>query len=143
MLVKEIMSEVVRTVTPDMSLRETASAMKDSGSDFMPVIGDSGFTGTITGRDIAVKGLAEEVDCDLTYIETIMTGDPDWVPENGTVEESAKKMAALHLQKITVLDERGQVSGVLSVEDIAGKAGCELGCELLLSAYKRKPAIAG
>ena len=72
MKVSEVMTNDVRTVSPDQSVREAASFMLRADAGSIPVCEGDKVIGMITDRDIAVRGIAEGRGPD-TLVRELMT----------------------------------------------------------------------
>ena len=59
---KDLMSRDVKVISPDMTIREAASQMRDGDFGMLPVGENDRMIGTITDRDIAIRGVAEGKD---------------------------------------------------------------------------------
>src|SRR5438270_8428687 len=68
MLVREIMTQTVKTIPPDASLREAARLMAAEDCGVLPVAKDDRLVGMLTDRDITVRAVARSKDPDTCTV---------------------------------------------------------------------------
>lgn len=123
MLVRQIMSRDIAAVERNATLLDAAVKMKiyDIG---MLIVSDSGKpAGLVTDRDLVVRGLAEGVDPTLSTVESLMTKALITCGEEENVDTAAERMRSAQVRRLIVLDARGEPVGVLSLADVAARAG--------------------
>lgn len=125
MRVKEIMTPDPACCTPDTTAREAAILMRDHDCGSIPVVGDSNgkrLIGTVTDRDLAVRGLARGLGPD-TPVRDLMTDDPvTCVPED-EVEDVRQVMVQELVRRVPVVDVDGVLVGIVAQADIAREEG--------------------
>lgn len=111
--------------TPDSTARDAATLMRDHDCGSIPVVEDlkkKRLVGTVTDRDLAVRGLAEGKGTD-TPIGELMTPDPvTCVPED-EVEDVRQVMVQELVRRVPVVDEDGLLVGIVAQADIAREEG--------------------
>lgn len=126
MQAREIMSKDPRTVTPDLSVREAARLMKDEDVGVLPVVeaqgGDKRLVGMVTDRDIAIRVVAEGRSGDDARVRDIMSGNPRTVRENDNVNDVLELMGREQVRRIPVVNERGNVVGIIAQADLTREA---------------------
>jgi len=114
-----IMKTNVRTASPDDTLRQAAEKMALANVGFLPVRDATGrVVGTITDRDIVVRGVAAGSPNELGRVGDVMSRQvlacrPDDPP---TVAEDL--MAQNQVARLVVLDDEGRLAGVISLSDL-------------------------
>jgi len=83
-----------------------------------PSAGFARAVGVLTDRDIVVTVVAREVDPRSLCVEDIMTRNPVTVRESDSIEQVVHEMARAGIRRVPVLDYRGQVVGVVSIDDV-------------------------
>jgi CBS domain-containing protein len=121
MKVREIMSSPVETVAPDAMITEAADKMKIRGVGVLPVEKDGDIVGIITDRDIVVRVIADELNPQRTPVSKAMTFDAMCCSENTDMEEAARIMEEKQIHRLLVLGYDNNISGILSIGDIAIK----------------------
>lgn len=130
MLVRQGMTDVLLTVGPGHTLRETAAAMCERRVGAAVVLDpEAPGPGVITERDILHSiGRGEEPDRELVadHLTSELTfAAPDW-----SLEQAAATMVRGGFRHLVVVDS-GELAGILSMRDIvrvwcADGASCEL-----------------
>ena len=121
MKVKKIMSSPVETVDSRSKISEAAEKMKSFDVGVLPVMREDEITGIITDRDIIVRILAEGMDPKKTSVSKAMTEEAASCSEDTDIEEAVRIMEEKKVHRLLVLDENDEVSGILSISDIARK----------------------
>jgi CBS domain-containing protein len=111
------MSEVVLTVGPGHTLRETASAMcRRSVGAAVVVDPEAPGPGVITERDI-LRSLADGEDPDSERVAAHLTTDLTFAAPDWSLEEAAAAMVRGRFRHLVVVDG-GELVGILSMRDI-------------------------
>lgn len=74
--------------------------------------------GMITDRDLAVRVMASGRDPVECLVKDVMTTDPATVTQRTPVEDALRIMRKGPFRRIPVVDDDGQLLGVLSLDDI-------------------------
>ena len=120
MKIREIMTTDVASATPETSLEEIATMMRDADTGAIPIVDDDALIGIITDRDIVLRCVAEGKDAAETLAEDIVTEEPETVEPDDDVEEAAHIMAHRQVRRLPVCQD-GRLVGMLSLGDIAVK----------------------
>jgi CBS domain-containing protein len=131
MKVQEIMSADPVTVTPDTPLSEAARMMKDQNIGMLPVVdaeGSRNLVGVVTDRDIAIRHVAEghTTDC---LVREAMTSTVATCKVNDSVDSVMNLMGVEQVRRIPIVDERGDLVGVVSQADVVLQTGNEAKAE--------------
>ena len=135
MQVSEIMTRGVETVAPDASLQQAASAMQAIGVGWLPVCHGDHLVGTITDRDIVVRGVAAGISPVDGLVRDCMTVDIVYAFCDEEADEVLERMKALQIRRLAVLDRDKKLAGIVALGDIAtepraaalGSVGAALG----------------
>ena len=125
MRVRDVMTPDPASCTPDSTARDAAILMRDNDCGSLPVVeSDSSrkLVGTVTDRDLAIRGLAEGKGPD-TRIGELMTGGPTSAGPDDEVEIVREVMIAQQVRRVPVVDENGLVVGIVAQADIALEEG--------------------
>ena len=95
MQVCEVMTREVETVAPDASLQAAAEAMEAMGVGSLPVCAGRRLVGTLTDRDIVVRGVATGRSPVEMTVRDCMTEDISWAFEEEDAEEVLARMRTL------------------------------------------------
>jgi CBS domain-containing protein len=119
MQVSEVMTRQVETVAPDASLQQAAMAMEAMGVGSLPVCAGRRLIGTLTDRDIVVRGVATGRSPVEMEVRECMTEDISWAYEEEDAEEVLARMKTLQVRRLAVLDKDKNLVGIVSLGDIA------------------------
>jgi CBS domain-containing protein len=111
--------------TPDSTAREAAILMRDNDCGSLPVVESESsrrLVGTVTDRDLAIRGLAEGKGPEAP-IADLMTNGPTTAAPEDEVEVVRDVMIAQQVRRVPVVDEDGLVVGIVAQADIAREEG--------------------
>jgi CBS domain-containing protein len=115
---REIMTKGAECVGENDSLVDAARKMRDLDVGALPICGtDDRLKGMITDRDIAVRGVAEEIDL-RQKVSTFAEGKPVTIGADDSVDEALRTMAQYKVRRLPVIDGHKLV-GMVSQADIA------------------------
>ncbi len=126
MLIKEVMTNRVRAVAADSTVRQTAAEMAAINVGALPVARGQKLVGMITDRDIAVRLVGEGLDAEATTAEQIMSPDVFTVAAEQDIIDAARAMRDRQVRRAPVIDNDQRLVGIVSLGDIAAK-GKDLG----------------
>lgn len=120
MLCKDLMKSEIVKAYKHSSILECAKLMKTHNIGFLPIVyKDTDFIiGVITDRDLVVRGIAKEKSINEP-IFTICTSDFVSCFEDDDVSFAISKMADHQIKRILVTNKQKQLSGIISLKDIA------------------------
>ena len=116
--VQEAMTPNPTAITPDTTVQEAARLMKTENVGALPIVEDGRLTCVITDRDLAIRGLAEGLGTD-TAVRELASKDVVTVDPQQSLEEAARLMATHQIRRLPVVEEDGQLVGVLAQADVA------------------------
>jgi len=119
MKIREIMTTNVECVSPDTGLTDLANKMKTLDVGFIPVCENDRLVGTVTDRDIVVRGCAGGQDIASCKASDIMTKNVFWCFENQDVKDVAKQMRDNEVRRMLILNQGKRLVGVVSIGDIS------------------------
>ena len=122
MQVSEAMTRDVRMAHPDQSIREAALIMADIDAGIVPVGDNDRLVGMITDRDIAIRAIARGRGPDMKIAE-VMSADIKYCFEDEEVDHVMSNLANQQLRRLPVVSRDKRLVGILSLADVASKAG--------------------
>ena len=117
---KHLMSRDVQVISPDMSIGEAATKLRDGGFGMMPVGEDDRMIGTISDRDIAIRAVADGKDAH-TKVRDVMSEGIAWAYEDDSVEQAATIMSERQVRRLPVVDRDKRLVGIVALGDFAVK----------------------
>jgi CBS domain-containing protein len=121
----DIMTPDPACCTPQTTAREVATLMKENDCGSIPVVENlqkKRLVGTVTDRDLAIRGLAEGKGPD-TPVGELMTVAPITSAPEDEVAIVREVMVARMVRRVPVVDENGAVVGIVAQADIAREEG--------------------
>lgn len=124
MSVGELCSRVVTVVRREESIMAAARLMRQhhvgnvvvveaEGDDQRPV-------GILTDRDIVVELLAKELDLNVVTVGDAMSCELLTLPEDMDLLEAVGEMRSHAVRRAPVVDARGMLVGIISIDDVLG-----------------------
>ncbi len=145
MRISQVMKKDVEVVALDDNLAAAASRMWDCDIGSLPVVDGAGqVAGMVTDRDICMAALTRgqplhEIPVSVAMAKEVLSCTPD-----DEIHEAVLTMAENHVRRLPVVDGRGVVQGVLSMDDIITHGDlnkwqgcCELSAEEIIRSLKR------
>jgi len=127
MLVKNWMSKKVITVDVNNSLQGAMELIREHNIRMLPVLKRGNLVGILTERDTkrASASIATSLEVHKPHppiskikVQEIMTKDPIAVPLDYTVEETALILLKEKISGAPVVDQEGQVVGIITQSDL-------------------------
>ena len=123
MRISNVMTRNVECVNSDTPLFEAARTMRDLNVGPIPVCEGGRVIGILTDRDIAIRAVAEERDPRTTTVSEVMSTGVCCCFEDQSVEEAEAMMQDRQIRRLVVLNHDNQLVGIVSLGDLAVKAG--------------------
>ncbi|MCL6458340.1 MAG: CBS domain-containing protein [Gorillibacterium sp.] len=115
--VKEIMTKDIVTLNQHDTIFDAAVLMKEKNIGFVPVLDESHVVGTLTDRDLVIRGYALKHP-GSTPISELMSTTVIAVRPETSLDEAAEKMANEQIRRLLVIEE-GHLMGVVALGDLA------------------------
>jgi len=110
--------------TPESTARDAATLMREHDCGSIPVVQSKekrNLVGTVTDRDLAIRGLAEGKGPE-TRVRELMTSSPVTCGPDDEVETVREVMVARLVRRVPVV-EGGALVGIVAQADIAREEG--------------------
>lgn len=120
--VNEIMSRDVVCVAPTDTIRHAAELMQRFDIGVLPVCDGTELVAIVTDRDLAVRALSHGHSPD-TPVQAVASRPVQWCVEDDGVGDVQQRMADVQLHRLPVLDRSLKLVGMVSLGDIATRAG--------------------
>jgi CBS domain-containing protein len=126
MKVKDIMTNHVCCVSPDMTLENASKLMCGADIGVVPVCDSSGIIGIVTDRDIITRGISKGFSPDEA-VSRVMTKGVASISPDSDIKDAVKLMSEKQIRRLPVISGK-EIVGMLSVGDLArcGKLDAEV-----------------
>jgi CBS domain-containing protein len=122
MKVKDVMTKDVKICGLDSNLSEIAREMWMRDCGVIPVLEKGEVIGVITDRDICIAaGCKNRPPTEIT-VGDVMTRKIYSCPPETDVRDALKTMREKKVRRLPVIDAKGKLCGILSLNDVAIKA---------------------
>jgi CBS domain-containing protein len=119
MKIREIMTTNVECVSPGSNLIDLAQKMKTLDIGFLAICENDRLVGTVTDRDIVIRGLADGCDATTCTARDVMSKDVVWCFEDDNLKDVAGKMREKEVRRVLILSQDKRLTGVVSIGDIS------------------------
>ncbi len=142
MRVRDAMTAGIRIAEPEEKLSHAAKKMRTQNIGALPVVEDGKLIGMLTDRDIVIRAVGDNKDPATVAVRDIMSDECFWCAENEQLDDAVRIMEANQVRRLPVMNDKREVVGMLSVEDVAVHAPESLTGEVLkaVSTSKHEPA---
>jgi CBS domain-containing protein len=117
----------VATAAETETVEQGARKMRDQGVGCLLVVRNGRPSGVITDRDLVVRVLAKGIDPTSAAIGDFVTYAPITVSIDDGIETAAERMRVHGVRRLPLVDERGDVVGIVTADDLLVLLGTELG----------------
>lgn len=119
MSVGQICIREVDLVEQDECVQSAAQRMNSRNAGTLVVL-DAGShpVGILTDRDLAIRVVGKGLDPYATTVAEVMSTAPDSVREETSIETALSHMRSGPFRRLPVVDEQGQLVGIISLNDI-------------------------
>lgn len=125
MKVSDAMTSQVSVARPSDTIRQVAQTMAQVESGVVPVVDDGKVVGVVTDRDIVLRVVAEGRSFDSPISEAMSDGEVLSVKEDDVLADATAKMANNQVRRLVVLNDAGDLTGILSLGDVAKDYGAK------------------
>lgn len=125
MRVKDVMTHDVQRIHRNAGIQEAAEQMKTLDVGMLPVYDGDLLVGTLTDRDITIRGIAEKRIPSRTKVSDVMSPGVTYCFQDQDVEEAAKIMAEKQVRRLVILNRDKRLVGIVSLSDIATAANAK------------------
>ena len=120
---RDIMTKDLVYSLPSDMVSDVAQLMKDEDIGPVLIVDDSNdgkrLVGIVTDRDLAIKVVGEGRDPNSTRVEDVMTDSLVTCRADDDVQNAMRAMAQNQLRRIPVVNDSGQLVGIISQADVA------------------------
>lgn len=125
MQLRDVMTKPPQYVSPSTPIGEAASVMRAKDIGMLLVTDNEKLVGTVTDRDIVVRGLAKGLDPRVAETKDVMTNRMLYCFDDQDTEDAAKVMQDSQVRRLAILDRNKKLVGVVSLGDLAVRSNDE------------------
>ena len=123
MIVKEVMNHDVTTCRPETTLESAAMLMWNGDCGTVAVVNESGkVIGIITDRDICMAVALQHKTASEIQVQEIMSRHLFTCQPDSDIMNALKTMSFQKVRRLPVINDGGQLEGIISIEDIIAHA---------------------
>jgi CBS domain-containing protein len=115
------------TVSGAETVRAVAQRMKHEGLGSLAVVVDGRPVGIVTDRDLVLETLGNRLDPGSVTVEEIASRPLISVDQNAPVREAVRMIRRHAIRRLPVVDEEGDLVGIVAADDLLALAAAELG----------------
>jgi CBS domain-containing protein len=101
--------------------------MKHEGLGSLAVVVDGRPVGIVTDRDLVLETLGNRLDPGSVTVEEIASRPLISVDQNAPVREAVRMIRRHAIRRLPVVDEEGDLVGIVAADDLLALAAAELG----------------
>ena len=122
MKVKDVMTKDVRTCGLDSDLSVVAGMMWMRDCGVIPVVDNGQIVGVITDRDICIAVGSKNREPSMITVSEVMARSVYSCSPDAEIREALQIMREKQVRRLPVIDAKGKLCGILSLNDVAIKA---------------------
>ncbi len=126
MKVADLIQREVLSVRPDATCVEAARIMRDERVGSVVVVDNGQPLGIVTDRDLVIRSMASGGDPETVRIRDVMSTKPIFVSADRDLGYALDLMKSLAVRRIPVVDDSGQLVGLVSLDDAIVRLSSEL-----------------
>ena len=137
MKVKEVMTPNAKAIWLTESLADAAELMWENDCGVLPIIKDGRkVIGVITDRDICMAVAMRDRNPSGVSVEEVMTGQVYSVNPEDDIDQALEAMQEHKIRRLPVVNDGGELEGILSMNDVVLKAGESIGDGDIVKTYQ-------
>jgi len=106
------------SVKPEITVAKAVGVMARQRVGAVAVVENGALRGIFTERDLMLRVVNEARDPASTLVRDVMTAEVMTVTDEATAEDASGLMLEGHLRHLPVVDEQGEVLGLLSMRQL-------------------------
>jgi len=123
MKVQDVMVKGVRFCSPDMNLATVSKVFWEQGCGALPVVENGRAIGMITDRDIAIALGTRNAKAGDKNVRNVALPKVFFCLPEDDIHTALRTMQAQQVRRLPVVNHKGALEGILSLDDIVFAAG--------------------
>ncbi len=119
--IRAVMTSDPKCCPRNATLEQVAQVMRDEDIGEVPIVesdGERKLLGVVTDRDIVVRAVAAGSNPEQVTAEDCMTAPAVTCSEDATLEECARAMAQHRIRRMPIVDDNGELCGIVAQADL-------------------------
>lgn len=116
--IKDVMTQDVKILSPDATIKDAARQMRDGDFGLMPVGDNDRLVGTLSDRDIVIRAVADGKEAN-TKVGDVMSTDVKWAFENDSVDRAHQIMSDNQIRRLPIVNAQKRLVGIVALGDLA------------------------
>jgi CBS domain-containing protein len=126
-MLRTIAIKPVVTASIRMTIAEAARAMRAKNVGALVVVNAGRPVGVLTDRDIVMNVVAQGKDPDVARVGDLMRRKPAVLRADAGLLDAAQMFARTGVRRLPVVDRRGELTGIIAIDDLVILLGNEMG----------------
>jgi CBS domain-containing protein len=143
MLVRDIMTDHVHTVSPTFSIKEAAEAMSKRNIGSLIVVSSKKLEGIITERDIMSKVVSKGKNASTVKVRDVMSKKLVFIEPDCDMEEAAEMMVKEKIKRLPVVEHNRLIGIITAMDIVTAEPKMTETLSTLVSFVKKKNFVAG
>lgn len=118
MRTQDLIARALVAISPDESVAEAAGRMKEHDVGTVLVVDTMGVVGILTDRDLVLAMVDRGSRVWSEPVADIMTPWPVTIELHADIETCVETMLSYGVRRIPVVDDTGEIVGVVSLDDV-------------------------
>ena len=117
--IRDVMTSNPCSIDAEKSVAYAAKMMKEEDVGLAPIVEGDKLVGMLTDRDIAIRVVAEGRNPDQTQVREVASKQVVTIDPQQDLDEALRIMAKHQVRRLPVVEEDGQLVGVVAQADVA------------------------
>jgi CBS domain-containing protein len=117
--IRDVMTSNPCTIDAEKSVAYAAKMMRDEDVGLAPIVEGDKLIGMLTDRDIAIRVVAEGRDPGQVKVRDVASKQLVTIDPQQDLDEALRIMAKHQVRRLPVVEEDGQLVGVVAQADVA------------------------
>lgn len=126
MNINAIMTHDPICTRPTSTMAEVALLMSKNDIGMLPVCDQDRLVGTVTDRDLVIRGVAKAADPTKTLVSDIMSSEVVYCFDDQSIDEICRVMGEKQIRRIPILNHDKRLVGIVALGDVVVRTGSEL-----------------
>jgi CBS domain-containing protein len=114
------------SIRGDETVRTAAQRMRNEGLGCLVVAKEGRPVGMVTDRDLMLETLCKRLDAGAVKVEEVASRPLVAIEQDAPLREAVRMMRRHAIRRLPVVDDKGQLVGIVAADDLLSLAAVEL-----------------